>query len=363
MKAATTKSGLLFQNFEKEIDGKPVGLFVITNNNGLEACFTNYGQRLVSLLVPNNKSDVLEDIVLGHNTLEEYLYPETEHYFGAMIGRYANRIANGSFELEGRRNSLEINNPPNHLHGGSRGFHRVVWNVNQISTREIAFTYVSKHMEEGYPGNLEVCVNYLLNDQNELIINYQATTDQTTIVNLTNHSYFNLKGEGKGTIENHMLMINAEHFTPVDANQIPTGEIVPVLHTPFDFTSSKLIGKEIDNEYKPSVLAKGYDHNFVLHQNIKNNDGLYFAAKVEEPITGRVLEVFTSEPGLQFYSGNFLNRTTKGKKNTDHCFRVGLCLETQHFPDSPNQANFPSAILNPGEHYSSKTIYKFSSSG
>ena len=361
VKTSKTRSGLRFVDFVKQIDGKSVELFVLSNENGLEACFTNFGQRLVSLLVPD-KNGVFNDVVLGHNSLEEYVHPENEHYFGAIVGRHANRIHKGSFELEGRQYSLAINNPPNHLHGGANGFHKVVWEASQISASEISFTYVSKHLEEGYPGNLSISVNYLLNDQNELIITYKAATDQPTIINLTHHSYFNLKGEGKGTIEDHILTINADHFTPVDEYMIPNGIILPVIGTPFDFTSSKAIGKEIDQDYLHLKTAKGYDCNFVLNKNLQNKEGLYIVARVEEPNTGRIIEVFTSEPGLQLYSGNFLNGTTKGKKNTPHQFREGLCLETQHFPDSPNQANFPKTILRQGDHFLSKTIYKFSTS-
>ncbi len=359
MKASKTKSGLRFIDFEKEIEGKPTGLFVLSNNNGLEAVFTNFGQRLVSLLVPD-KNGVFDDIVLGHSTLEEYLYPESEHYFGAIIGRYANRIANGTFVLDGKEYALVKNNGENHLHGGVKGFHTVVWETNQISANKIEFAYVSEHLEEGYPGNLKVKVAYILTEDNELKIIYEAVTDQNTVVNLTHHSYFNLKGEGKGDIGDHIIKINADYFTPLNKNMIPTGEIVSVINTSMDFTIPKSIEKHIDN--KELLPTKGYDHNFILNKNQTNTEGLIFAAKVEEAITGRILEVYTSEPGMQLYSGNFLNNKTKGKNIENHLFRGGLCLETQHFPDSPNQKEFPCVILKQGEIYRSSTVYRFGTS-
>ncbi|GAA4271150.1 aldose epimerase family protein [Aquimarina gracilis] len=357
MRPSKTKSGLQFEDFEKEIDGKQTGLFVLSNNNGLEAAFTNFGQRLVSLLAPD-RNGVFDDIVLGHSTLEEYLYPESEHYFGAIIGRYANRIANGKLVLEGKKHFLIKNNEPNHLHGGTRGFHKVVWETDQISNNKIEFSYISEHLEEGYPGNLKVKVTYILTENDELKINYFATSDKTTIINLTHHSYFNLNGEGNGTVEDHIVRINADYYTPINKSMIPTGEIAPVRDTVMDFSKSKPLGKDIEDNQL--TLTKGYDHNFVLSRGPFTPDqDLIFAAQVEDPNSGRVLEVYTTEPGLQLYSGNFLNGKTKGKSNLNHSFRRGLCLETQHFPDSPNQIRFPDVILKPGRTYRSSTVYHF----
>lgn len=356
MKVSKTKSGIRFSDFEKEIDGKPVSLFVLSNPNGLEATFTNFGQRLVSLLAPD-KNEVYDDIVLGHSTLEEYLCPESEHYFGAIIGRYTNRIANGKFILEGKEYSLVKNNEGNHLHGGLKGFHKVVWEADQISNNKIEFNYVSEHLEEGYPGNLKAKVTYVLTEDDELKIIYEAETDQDTVINLTNHSYFNLKGEGNGTVEDHIVRINADYYTPTNKNMIPTGEIVPVRATAMDFRVSKSLGKDIED--KQLTLTKGYDHNFVLNKPTVPDQDLIFAAQVEDLNSGRVLEVYTTEPGLQLYSGNFLNGKTKGKSNLNHFFRSGLCIETQHFPDSPNQIRFPDVVLKPGTTYRSSTVYRF----
>lgn len=345
-------------DFKTTIDGKAVDFFVLTNKNGLGAIFTNYGQRLISLYVPDKNGNI-EDVVLGFSTLSDFINAD-EKYFGATIGRYGNRIAKGNFRIDGENYQLAINNGENHLHGGDKGFESVVWDARQLSDNEIEFTRTSPDMEEGYPGNLNVKVHYMLTEKNELKISYEATTDRTTPVNLTHHSFFNLRGEGNGSVNNHILMINADTFTPVDEGLIPTGEIKKVVGTPFDFTKSKLIGLDLEVEDEQLIYGGGYDHNFVLNEAPKNEDGLVLAAKVIEPESGRVMEVFTDEPGLQFYGGNFLDGAAIGKGGKPYEYRGALCLETQHFPDSPNQSNFPSTLLYPGKKYNSTCVYKFS---
>lgn len=346
------------QDFIANVDGKPIDLQWIKNSNGIKAAFANYGQRLVALYVPDAKGN-FKDIVLGGNYLEDFQKPSGK-YFGAIIGRYGNRIAKGKFTLEGKEYNLAINNNDNHLHGGLKGFNDVVWETIVVKDNEIGFKRLSPDMEEGYPGNLMVEVNYKLTDDNELVITYDAKTDATTHINLTHHSFFNLKGEGEGTVNDHILMINASAYTPVDSGLIPTGEIAAVSGTPFDFNSPKAIGKDLETEDEQLIIAGGYDHNFVLNSSPKNGDGLPLAAKVLEPNSGRVLEVYTNEPGVQFYGGNFLDGKTIGKDGKPYLHRGSFCLETQHFPDSPNQPNFPSTILEPGESYKSICVYKFS---
>ncbi|WP_299212693.1 aldose epimerase family protein [uncultured Aquimarina sp.] len=352
-----TRSGLYFGNFEKEIEGNPIRLFVLTNSNGVEACLTNFGARLVSLLIPDKKG-VYDDVVLGHATLEEYINPEKQYYFGATIGRYANRIANGSFILNNEKYELPINDQKNHLHGGLHGFHNKAWRIFFVSSNEIEFSYLSKDLEEGYPGNVQVNVNYRLTDNNDLIISYKANTDKTTIINLTNHSYFNLQGEGNSTINDHRLIINADRFTLINKDTIPIGKVVSVKETPFNFLKLKPIGQDIDEKNEQLAIAKGYDHNFVLNDYLDGEE-LLLAADVAEPVTGRCFKLYTNEPGIQFYSGNFLDGKTTGKNQTPHNYRSGFCLEPQHFPDSPNNPMFPSVILKPNDHYFSKCIYSF----
>jgi aldose 1-epimerase len=354
----TTRSGIAKADFERMVDEKPVSLYVLTNKNGMEATFTNFGQHLVSLLVPDRNGN-MEDVVLGAATLEGYEKPSGK-YFGSVIGRYGNRIANGQFTLDGTTYALAKNNGKNHLHGGLKGFESVVWDVDSLALNYIRFHRISPDMEEGYPGNLDVTVDYTLTDNNELKINYLATTDKKTPVNLTNHSFFNLKGAGNGTIDDHIVQINADSFNAVDEGLIPTGEPMPVENTPFDFRIPKTIGQEIGADFPQLKIGNGYDHNFILNSGPKNKDGLVFAAKVIEPKSGRVMEVYTSEPGVQVYTGNFLDGTTLGKKGKPYVFRGSICLETQHFPDSPNQVAFPSTILAPGQEYKSTTVYKFS---
>nr|WP_299346333.1 aldose epimerase family protein [Allomuricauda sp.] len=344
-------------DFDTIIDGKKVGIYMLKNSKGIEVTFTNYGQRLISLFTPD-RDGKFEDIVLGFNTLRGFQNAQ-EKYFGATIGRYGNRIAKGRFSLDGNEYTLATNNGENHLHGGDVGFESVVWDVDSHTENTITFSRTSPDGEEGYPGNLSVKVNYLLNEENELVINYKAKTDKKTVVNLTHHSFFNLKGQGNGTINDHVLMINADHFTPVDSGLIPTGEIAGVAGTPFDFISPKPIGRDLEIPNEQLEFGLGYDHNFVLNQDPVNDDGLVLAAKVIEPESGRTMEVYTDEPGLQFYGGNFLNGK-KGKGGKSYDFRGAFCLETQHFPDSPNQENFPSTTLEPEEMYTSTCIYKFS---
>lgn len=343
--------------FQKNIDGKNTDLFILRNKNHVEAAFTNYGARILSFQIPD-KSGNLTDVVVGFGSIEAY-QQSTERYFGATIGRYGNRIANGKFKLDSREYSISINNSPNALHGGKKGFQDVVWDAKQLNEQTLEFTYLSKDMEEGFPGNLQVKVIYSLSDDNELIINYEASTDKKTILNLTNHAFFNLNGEGSGTILNHTLKINAEQYTPVDSTLIPLGEIVALAGSPFDFRKAVRIGERINDDNIQLKYGKGYDHNYVL--NPGKNGEMKAAATVRGDKSGIVMEVFTQEPGLQFYSGNFMKSKNTFKGGTNDDFRTAFCLETQHFPDSPNQPNFPSTILKPGELYKTKTIYKFSS--
>ncbi|MCF8234327.1 MAG: galactose mutarotase [Bacteroidales bacterium] len=331
-----------------QVDEQPVYLYTLRNENGIKINITNYGGIVTHLFVPD-KNDSLRDIVLGFDSLQPYL--EGHPYFGAIIGRYANRIAQGKFILNDTLYQLAQNNDNNHLHGGIKGFDKVVWETKMIedsNSVELQLHYLSPHMEESYPGNLDVTVTYSLNNLNELHIQYLATTDIATPVNLTNHSYFNLKGAGNGDILDHKLMIDADHFTPVTSELIPTGEIKDVAGTPFDFRKAKAIGKEIDK------VEGGYDHNFVLNKHDLENT----VVESWSDESGIRLKVFTDQPGLQFYSGNFLDGSITGKGNKVYKKHYGFCLETQHFPDSPNQPDFPNTILQPGEIFNSKTIYQ-----
>ncbi|HEY5822841.1 MAG TPA: aldose epimerase family protein [Cyclobacteriaceae bacterium] len=329
----------------------------IGNKNGMKMKVIPFGGKIVSLEVPD-KTGKIGDVVTGYDTLDQYI--NGDPYFGATIGRYGNRIAKGKFPLEGKEYQLATNNGVNALHGGPKGFHNVYWEIKKDSSKEgetIAMTYLSKDGEEGYPGNLSVKVVYTVSDKNELIIDYTATTDKATVLNLTNHSYFNLSGVVDSDILNHEIMINADRFTPVDSTLIPTGELKKVAGTPFDFTTPHKIGERINKvENEQIKFGKGYDHNFVLN---KKDNSLTLAAKVTETTTGRAMEVWTTEPGIQFYSGNFMTGKSKGKGGSTYPFRSAFCLETQHFPDSPNQKNFPSTVLKPGETYTQRTIYKF----
>ncbi|MBN2214800.1 MAG: galactose mutarotase [Bacteroidales bacterium] len=339
--------------YETTIDGKKVGLFNLENKNGLTVQITNYGGRIAALWVPDRDGN-FKDIVTGYDSIEGFI--GNTNYFNGIIGRYGNRIARGKFTLNAKEYSLAINNAPNSLHGGNVGFDHAVWNVERSTKDSLILTYLSPDGEEGYPGNLSVKVIYSLNDSNELKIDYQAETDAPTVVNLTNHAYFNLAGHDNGDILGHILMINADKFTPVDSTLIPTGEITDVAGTPFDFRIPAAIGERINADDRQIKYGMGYDHNWVLK---KTGNEMSLAAKVEEPVSGRVMEIYTTEPGIQFYAGNFLDGTIMGKDSTSYKYRHAFCLETQHFPDSPNQEDFPSTVLNPGETYRTSTIHKF----
>jgi aldose 1-epimerase len=338
-------------------DGRDVDLYTLTNANGMVAKITTYGGTLTELWAPDRNGQ-MEDIVLGFDTVEPY---ETiSPYFGSTVGRYGNRIGKGTFTLDGREYTLATNNDQNHLHGGLKGFDKVVWKADPFQNESgvgLKLRYLSADMEEGYPGNLDVTVTYTLTNKNELKIDYLAKTDKPTIVNLTNHAYFNLAGQGDGKILDHQLMINADAFTPVDDGLITTGEIRPVEGTPFDFREFTAIGKRIDADDQQIKFGGGYDHNWVLN---KNNGGMTLAAKVFEPTSGRLMEIYTDEPGVQFYAGNFLDGTITGKMGKVYPHRSGLCLETQHYPDSPNKPNFPPVTLRPGQTYKTTTVHKFS---
>lgn len=348
---ATTPSP---SGFEKTIDGKQNHLYILKNKNGAQAAITNYGAHLVSLAVPD-KTGKLTDVVIGFPNTDDYR-KSLMAFYGATIGRYGNRIAKGHFVLEGRRYNLFINNKPNTLHGGKQGFNDVVWDAKQINDNTVTLTYLSKDMEEGYPGNLNCSVTYELTDDNAVKISYEATTDKTTIVNLTNHSYFNLNGIGSGTILNHTVEVKAADYTPIDTTSIPQGPIAPVAGTPFDFTKPATIGSRINDNNEQLKNGKGYDHNFVLDKH----DITTPIATVIGDKSGIKMEIFTTEPGLQFYSGNFMTgaNTMLGGKTDD--YRTGFAMETQHYPDSPNRPDFPSTVLKLGEVYKTVTIYKFS---
>ena len=342
------------KKFTKNIDGKKVTLFTLKNDNGIVSQITNFGGRVVNLWTPDINGN-FEDVVLGYDTIEEYENPPSEIYLGALIGRYGNRIAKGTFELNGKVFKGKINNGPNHLHGGPKGFSHVVWNATQLNEQQLELKYFSPDGEEGYPGNLDVTVLYTLTNDNALRIEYSATTDEDTHVNLTNHSYFNLKGAGTGTINDHSLKLNADYYIPTDETSLPIGKPETVENTPFDFRETKAIGQNIDDKNIQLEIAKGYDHTVVFN----STDVSKIAALVSEPISGRTLELYTNEPGAQFYSGNYISGCGIGKAGKIYNSQDGFCLETQHFPDSPNHKNFPSTLLKPAEKYYSICIYKF----
>ena len=342
-------------------DGRAVDLYTLTNENGAEVKIISYGGIVTSVRVPDKEGNI-EDVVLGFDSLEGYLQAGVP-YFGAIVGRYGNRIAEGRFTLDGQTYQLATNDGPHHLHGGLKGFDKVLWEGEEVTTEEgagVKLHYLSEDMEEGYPGNLAVDVVYILTEENELKIDYEATTDKPTIVNLTNHAYFNLTGDMSQDVLNHRVMINAEYFVPVTETLIPIGELRPVEGTPFDFTEPTAIGKRINENNEQLVFGKGYDHCWVLLEEVEEEDELTLAATVHEPISGRFMEVFTNEPGIQFYTGNFLDGSLTGRGGVDYKYRSGFCLETEHFPDSPNQPEFPSVTLRPGETYKTNTVYKFS---
>lgn len=329
--------------------------YTLRNSKGMEVRLTNYGATITAIRVPD-RNGKFADVSLGYDSLEGYVNAVDRPYFGAIVGRYGNRIAKGTFHLDGKTFTLAKNNGENHLHGGNMGFDKVIWDAKILSPRSIRFSYLAKDGEEGYPGNLSVRVTYTLETDNALRIDYRATTDKATPVNLTNHTYFNLAGEGSPTILHHELAIAADAFTPVDKGLIPTGEIRRVAGTPFDFRAPKPIGRDIGKSDRQLACGLGYDHNWVLN---KRPGELRPAATLYEPRSGRLLEVLTREPGLQFYSGNFLDGRLRGKSGKPYLHRGGLCLETQHFPDSPNHPGFPSTILHPGETCETTTVYKF----
>ena len=332
--------------FEKTIDGKQTHLYTLKNKNGMIATLTNYGGHLVNLLVPD-KDGKLIDVSVGAGSIDGYI-KSAGNFYGATIGRFGNRIAKGHFTLDGKEYTLALNNAPNSLHGGKKGYNAVVWDGKKINDQTVEFTYFSKDMEEGYPGNLKVKVTYSLTDDNGFKCSYEATTDKTTVINLTNHSYFNLNGEGSGTILNHVVQINADNYTPVDATLIPTGKIEPVKGTPFDFTTPITIGAHINE-------AHGFDHNYVLNKHSAKQP----VAIVKGDKTGLVMEIYTDQPGLQFYSGNFMGGRFTMRYGEKDLRRTAFAMETQHFPDSPNQPQFPSTELKPGQTYKTQTIYKF----
>ena len=343
-------------DFGKTPEGQNVELFTLTNSMGMEAKITTYGGIVVSLTAPD-RNRKFADVVLGFNDLESYL--KGHPYFGAIIGRYGNRIAKGRFSLKGAEYKLAANNGPNHLHGGVKGFDKVVWTPNPTTTKTgaiLTLTYLSKDGEEGYPGNLNVKVVYTLTNNNELRIDYSATTDKDTVINLTHHSYFNLAGEGNGDILSHQVTLHALSFLPTDATSIPTGEIRGAAKSPFDFRTAKAIGERINQEDQQLKFGSGYDQNWIVNGRPGR---LRIAAEVFEPTSGRLMQVWTTEPGIQFYTGNFLDGTLTGKSGKPYPRRSGFCLETQHYPDSPNQPRFPTTTLRKGATYKSTTIYRF----
>jgi len=345
------------ESFGKTSDGKEVFLYTLTNAKGCVVKVTNYGGIVTELIVPD-KNGKMGDVVLGYDKLEDYI--KASPYFGCLVGRYGNRICKGKFTLNGKEYTLAVNNGENALHGGLKGFDKVVWDAKEKTAAEgpaLELSYVSKDMEEGYPGTLSVKVTYTWTDKNEFRIDYEATTDKDTVVNLTQHSYFNLAGAGDGDILNHKVKILADNLTPVDKTLIPIGELRKVKGTPFDFTESVKIGDRIEQVDEQLKFGGGYDHNWVLNNG---SGSLALAAKVYEPTSGRRMKVLTTEPGLQFYVGNFLDGTNIGKGGKAYKHRYGFCMETQHFPDSPNQPKFPTTVLKPGQVYKQTTVYAFS---
>lgn len=355
-KKEEVKASISSSPFGEMPDGQKVSQFTLVNTNGIEMKAITYGGIITSLMVPD-KDGNLDDVVLGYDNLQGYL--DATPYFGAIIGRFGNRIAKGKFSLDGEEYTLAVNNIGNHLHGGIKGFDKVVWTASEIQNEKgvgIKFEYTSPDMEEGYPGNLSVTVVYMLGNDNSLSFDYEATTDKKTVVNLTQHSYFNLAGN-KGDILSHKLTLNAPQFLPVDSTLIPTGELRNVEGTPFDFTISKVIGEEINTENQQLQYGGGYDHCWILADG---DAGLNFAASLFEPNSGRQMDIYTTEPAIQFYSGNFLDGSIKGKNGVSYEHRTGLCLETEHYPDAPNQPAFPTVVLEPSQVYHSVTKYVFS---
>lgn len=350
-----TLSGLAVANFSKSIDGKDVMLYTLSNKLGAELAITNYGAKIVSLMVPD-RNGKLTDVITGHNSIEEYLTSE-EPYFGAICGRYGNRIAKGEFTLDGTTYHLAINNGPNSLHGGIKGFNSVVWEAEQKDSQTIELKYISADGEEGFPGELTTTVTYHLTDENEVVISYRAVTDKPTVLNLTNHSYFNLSGAGDPYIGDHVLTINADYYLPTDHTAIPYGPAEKVEGTPMDFSTPHAVGERINDSFEQLIFGKGYDHTYVLN---KEGNELSLCARCSSPKTGIAMEVFTTQPGVQLYTGNWMTGNFVGKNGQRYPERAALCLETQHFPDSPNKPEYPSTVLRPEEAFLSTTIYKFS---
>ena len=355
MNKTTTIGKLTKENFQQPVDGQPVDLFILSNKNGLEMSVTNYGAKIVSLHVPDKNGNMV-DVVLGHESIAEYLHSQ-ERYFGAVCGRTGNRIANGKFTLDGEEYTLAVNNGPNNLHGGIKGFNAVVWKATQLDEQTLELAYLSKDGEEGFPGNLSTTIVYKLTDNNTVLIDYVARTDKATIVNLTNHSYFNLSGAGDEYIGDHLLQINADTYLPTDETLIPCGKPEPVEGTPMDFRKLHEIGARINEPFQPLIYGKGYDHNYILN---KEGLELSFCAQAISPKTGIVMDVYTTEPGVQLYTGNWMTGEFVAKEGKRYPARSAFCLETQHFPDSINHPEYPSVILRPGEVFSSQTGYQFS---
>ena len=350
-----TLSGLEFTAFEKEVNGKQNKLYVMTNANGMEVTVINFGARITSILVPDKEGN-MKDVVLGFGSIDDFLNNNSN--FGAAIGRYGNRIGKGKFTLDGTEYQLPINNGENTLHGGTIGYDQKMFDIKQINNQTLECTLLSPDGDNGFPGNLDITIIYKLTEDNAIDISYAATTDKPTVVNLTNHSYFNLSGDPSKLITDHVLFMDCDNYTPTDATLIPTGEIAPVTGTPMDFTTPYVIGERIDDtSFEAIKLGNGYDHNWIFN---KPGDLSSPIARLTHPTTGITLEVFTNEPAVQFYTGNFLSGTQTGKNGITYQKRTALCLETQHYPDSPNKENFPSTVLRPGEKYSSRCIYKFS---
>lgn len=343
--------------FSAEVDEKKVNLYTLESKSGMVLQVTNLGLRVVSLWAPD-KNGKFDDVTVGYENIDRYINNTGERFLGPIVGRYANRIAKGKFAIDGKSYQLPINNNGQTLHGGLKGLDMVIWNVDSVSKSTIYFSYLSPDGEEGFPGNLKINVAYSLTDENEFKINYRATTDAPTVVNLSSHTFFNLKGEANGTITDHLLTIYASHTTPIDSVLIPTGDIASVANTPFDFRTPKAIGERIDQNNQQLKNGLGYDHNWVLDK--KGTDSIQLAAEIFEPASGRLMQIYTDQPGLQFYSGNFFDGKVKGKYGKAIKYREAVALETQKFPDSPNQPNFPSTRLNPGQVYTQTCIYKFS---
>lgn len=350
------KSGLQSDDFEKTVDNKKVGLFILTNKNGCEIAVTNYGAIIVSLIVPDKNGNYV-DVVTGHSNIDDYINSE-EPYFGAICGRTCNRIANGQFTLNNKKYQLATNNGTHSLHGGIKGFNAVVWNVISMQDNKIELQYLSVDGEEGYPGNLTVNVTYTLTEDNALEINYNATTDKTTLINITNHSYFNLSGEGDPYIGDHILTLKASYYIPTDQNGIPYGKPEPVKNTPMDFTTANTIGKRINDDFEQLNFGKGYDHTFIIDKKTENEYVLF--GSCQSPKTGVKMDMFTSQPGVQMYTSNWMAENLIGKNNHRYPCRSAVCFETQHFPDSINNPDYPTTELHPDEIFKSKTSFNFS---